>query len=319
MKSKHLISAFDFDASEIRTIFGIAQRVKQNSLAYRKLFGGKAMGLIFEKPSTRTWVSFDVGFSTMGGHVIYLGPDDIQLGVREEVRDVARVLSRYLDLVVMRTYSHRRITEFARYFGKPVINGLSDLEHPCQALGDLFTVEEAFDGLEKKKVAFIGDGNNVLNSLASVSARMGVDLSYATPKKLAPNQNLLKRALKEAKATKAKISSSHSPVQAVRGADVVYTDVWLSMGQEGREEKKKRFKGFQVNRSLMSKAKKGARVMHCLPAHRGEEITNDVMESKKSLIFEQAENRLHIQKAILIYLLGMTNDAVFPSESSTGA
>jgi ornithine carbamoyltransferase len=307
-KTRHLISAVDFDAVDLKTIFGIARRVKQNLLAYRKLFGGKAMGLIFEKPSTRTWVSFDVGFSTMGGHVIYLGPDDIQLGVREEVRDVARVMARYLDAVVLRTFSHQRIIEFARYFGKPVINGLSNVEHPCQAIADLFTIEEAFGDLEGKKIAFVGDGNNVLNSIAVVAARLGVNVSYATPTKHAPSAPLIRRAKTEARKTKARIVGVHQPAKAVRGADVVYTDVWLSMGQESKSEKLKAFKGFQVNRALMKKASKGARLMHCLPAHRGEEITNDVLESKQSLVFDQAENRLHVQKAILIYLLGMASE-----------
>jgi ornithine carbamoyltransferase len=299
---KNLISAFDFDEAELKTVFGLSQKVKQDPLAYRNLFNGKALGLIFEKPSTRTWVSFQVGFSTMGGHSIYLGPDDIQLGVREEVRDVARVLSRYLDLVVLRTYSHRLILDFARYFSKPVINGLSDLEHPCQTIADFFTMGEALGDLKGKKIAFVGDGNNVLNSLIVLAARLGVHLSYATPKIFRPNQSILTRVLKEAKKTKAKITGSHDPKKAVHGADVIYTDVWISMGEEESAEKRSLFKGFQVNSALLKKASKEVRVMHCLPAHRGEEITNEVMEGKHSLIFEQAENRLHVQKAILIYL-----------------
>ncbi len=303
---KNLISAFDFDQAELKTIFGLAKRIKQNPLAYRDAFGGKVIGLIFEKPSTRTWVSFEVGFSTMGGHVIYLGPDDIQLGVREEVCDVARVLARYLDLVVMRTYSHRLILEFAKYFDKPVINGLSDLEHPCQAMADFFTVNEALGSLEGKKIAYVGDGNNVLNSLLVLAAKLGAHLSYATPKKYGPQKAILSRALKEAKQTKAKLIGTNHPAKAVQGADIIYTDVWISMGEEDRLEKKQHFKGFQINRALLKKAKKTARVMHCLPAHRGEEITNDVIEGKQSIVFDQAENRLHVQKAILLYLLGMS-------------
>jgi ornithine carbamoyltransferase len=299
---KNLISAFDFDQAELKTVFGLSKKIKQNPLGFRRLFNGKALGLIFEKPSTRTWVSFQVGFSTMGGHAIYLGPDDIQLGVREEVKDVARVLARYLDLVVMRTYSHRLILEFARYFKKPVINGLSDLEHPCQTIADFFTIQEALGDLEDKKVAFVGDGNNVLNSLLLLAARLGVNFSYATPKTLKPNPTILERALQEAKKTKAKITGTFNPKKAVEAADVVYTDVWVSMGEEDTNEKQALFKGFQVNSALLSKAAKNVRVMHCLPAHRGEEITNEVMEGKHSLVFEQAENRLHVQKAILIYL-----------------
>ena len=183
---KNLISAFDFDQAELKTVFRLPKRMKQNPLSSRDLFNGKALGLIFEKPSTRTWVSFEVGFTTMGGHVIYLGPDDIQLGVREEVRDVARTLARYLDLIVMRTYSHELILEFASHFKKTVINGLSDLEHPCQAMADFFTIGEALGDFKNKKIAYIGDGNNVLNSLLILAAQLGAHLHYATPKSCAP-------------------------------------------------------------------------------------------------------------------------------------
>ena len=302
---KNLISAFDLNQKEIETIFTLAKKIKQDPLAYRDLARGKALGLIFEKPSTRTWVSFEVGFSTMGGHVIYLGPDDLQLGIREEVKDVARVLARYLDLIVMRTYSHRLILEFAKYFDKPVINGLSDFEHPCQALADFFTILEVAGGLKGKKIAFVGDGNNVLHSLLILAARLGAHLSFATPKRFAPEKKVLSRALKEAKRTNAKIEATTHPAQAVKDADIIYTDVWVSMGEEDKIGKKESFKGFQINRSLLAKAKKDARLMHCLPAHRGEEITNDVIEGKQSIVFEQAENRLHVQKAILLYLLGL--------------
>lgn len=298
-----LISTFDFDAAELKTIFGFAKRLKEKPLAYTKFFAGKAMGMIFEKPSTRTWVSFEVGFGTMGGHVIYLGPDDIELGVREEVKDVARVLSRYLDVIVMRTFSHRRIIEFAHHFQKPVINGLSDLEHPCQAISDFFTMSEKLGSLEGRKIAFIGDGNNVLNSLLAVASRLGLRLSFATPESCRPNPGILKRALAEAKKTGAHLEGTNDPREAVKGADFVYTDVWLSMGEESKLEKRKAFKGFQVNRELLKKAGRNALVMHCLPAHRGEEITDDVIESRQSVIFDQAENRLHVQKAIVIYLL----------------
>ena len=308
-KMKNLISAFDLTRKEIETIFDLTKKLKENPLAYRDTFGGKALGLIFEKPSTRTWVSFEAGFSTMGGHVIYLGPDDIQLGVREEVRDVARVLARYLDLVVMRTYSHRLILEFAEYFDKPVINGLSDLEHPCQALADFFTIIEALGDIKGKKIAFVGDGNNVLHSLLILAARLGAHFSFATPKRFAPKKSVLSRVLKEAKHTKAIIEGTGQPVKAVRGADIIYTDVWISMGEEDKIEKREFFKGFQVNRNLLAKAKKDVRVMHCLPANRGEEITNDVIEGKQSIVFNQAENRLHVQKAILLYLLGASGNS----------
>jgi ornithine carbamoyltransferase len=307
MKIRHLISAFDFNSDDLHAIFGIARRIKEKPLAYSGVFSGKAMGLIFEKPSTRTWVSFDVGFSTMGGHAIYLGPGDIKLGVREEVRDVARVLNRYLDLVVMRTFSHKLIVEFARYFKKPVINGLSDLEHPCQAMADFFTMSEIFGDLKSRRFSYIGDGNNVLNSLVVIAAQLGVRLSFASPKKFLPNQAIVERARDVASKTGAKIIQTLRPEKAVQGADIVYTDVWFSMGQSVEAEKRTAFNGYQVNKALLKHAAKDVRVMHCLPAHRGEEIANDVLEGKQSVVFQQAENRLHVQKAILIYLLGMTS------------
>ncbi len=303
---KNLISAFDFNRAELETIFNLAEKIKSNPMRFRSLLGGKVLGLIFEKPSTRTWVSFEVGFSTMGGHVIYLGPDDIELGVREEVRDVARVLARYMDLIVMRTYSHELILQFSEFFGKTVINGLSDLEHPCQAITDFFTIREVLGDVKGKKIAFVGDGNNVLNSLLVLAARLGAHLTYATPKKMTPDQHILKKAAAEAKKTKAKLIGTNDPKQAVSGAHIVYTDVWVSMGQEDKLEKKQAFKGFQINRALLKHAAKDVKVMHCLPAHRGEEVTNEVIEGKHSIVFDQAENRLHVQKAILLYLLGMS-------------
>ncbi len=307
MKTKHLISAGDFETDDLTAIFDIAARIKEKPLAHSSMFSGKAMGLIFEKPSTRTWVSFEVGFSTMGGHAIYLGPSDIKLGVREELRDVARVLGRYLDVIVMRTFSHKRILDFARYFGKPVVNGLSDLEHPCQVIGDFFTMRKLFGGFSGKRVAFVGDGNNVLNSLLLVAARLGIRFAFASPKRFMPNQQILERARNIASKTGGKIIMTNQPEKAVKGADIVYTDVWFSMGEEVTAEKRAAFQGFQVNRVLLKQAAQNVRVMHCLPAHRGEEITNEVVEGKESIVFEQAENRLHVQKAILIYLMGMTN------------
>ena len=220
MKARRFLSVLDFDHAEIQSIFELTQKIKEEPLRYKTLLNGKALGLIFEKPSTRTWVSFEVGFSTLGGNVIYLGPQDIKLGVREEVRDVARVLARYLDAVVIRTFSHRTIVEFSKYFNKTVINGLSDLEHPCQIMADLFTIREIF-GDKKVKIAYVGDGNNVLHSLMLLSARLGVDMAYATPQNCEPKGFVLKQARLEAKKSKAKLTSSHSAVQVVRGAVVV--------------------------------------------------------------------------------------------------
>jgi ornithine carbamoyltransferase len=298
-----LISINDLSPEEIRKIMELAAKVKVRPQEVRDALEGHIFGFIFEKPSTRTWVSFQAGIYSMGGGAIYLGPEDIKLGVREEVRDVARVLSRYLSGVVMRTFSHWTITEFQVYFEKPVINGLSDLEHPCQALADYMTLYEKIPAQNDPVLAFVGDGNNVLHSLMLVAAKLGAKIRYATPKKYQPKPKLLALAKQIAKKTGAVIEGFLDPTEAVKDADAVYTDVWVSMGEEDlRQKKLKDFKGMQVNKELLKHAKKDALVLHCLPAHRGEEITNDVMESKNCVVFDEAENRLHIQKAILLYL-----------------
>ncbi len=300
---KSLISINDLSSEEIRKIMELAAKVKARPQEVRDALEGHIFGFIFEKPSTRTWVSFQAGIYSMGGGAIYLGPEDIKLGVREEVRDVARVLSRYLSGVVMRTFSHWTITEFQDYFEKPVINGLSDLEHPCQALADYMTLYEKIPAERDPVLAFVGDGNNVLHSLLLVAAKLGAKIRYATPKKYQPKPKLLALAKQIAKKTGAVIEGFLDPAEAVKDADAVYTDVWVSMGEEAlRQKKLKDFKGMQVNKELLTHAKKDALVMHCLPAHRGEEITNDVMESRNCVVFDEAENRLHIQKAILLYL-----------------
>ncbi len=300
---KSLISINDLSIEEIRKIMELAAKVKARPQDTRDALEGHIFGFIFEKPSTRTWVSFQAGIYAMGGGAIYLGPEDIKLGVREEVRDVARVLSRYLSGVVMRTFSHWTITEFQDYFEKPVINGLSDLEHPCQALADYMTLYEKVPAEKDPVLAFVGDGNNVLHSLMLVAAKLGAKIRYATPKKYQPKAKVLSAARAIAKKTGASIEGFSDPAEAVKGADAIYTDVWVSMGEEAMRKKKlKDFQGMQVNKKLLANAKKDALVMHCLPAHRGEEITNDVMESKHCVVFDEAENRLHIQKAILLYL-----------------
>lgn len=304
-RTRHLISINDLTAGEIEDIFRLAEQIKKNPRAYRDSLEGKVFGLIFEKPSTRTLVSFEVGIQSLGGGTLFLGPADIQLGVREEVKDVARVLERYLDGVVLRTFAHETITTFEHYFHKPVINGLSDFEHPCQALADFLTIREHFKGPKKPVLAFVGDGNNVLNSFLLLAAKLGTPLRYGTPERYEPDARLLKRAREEARKSGAVIEGFNHPKEAVKGADFVYTDVWVSMGQE-KERKKKMagFKGFQVNRELLGGASKSVKVMHCLPAHRGEEITDEVLEGPSSVVFDQAENRLHVQKAILIHLSG---------------
>lgn len=303
-KQPHFINIYDFDTAEIKTIFELAKKIKKNPDAYQNYLQGKVLGMIFEKPSTRTRISFEAGFAKLGGNVMYLSPGDMQLGVREEIRDIARVLDRYLDAIVLRTFSHDTILEFGEYFRKPVINGLSNEEHPCQAVTDFFTIQEKFGSLVDKKIAYIGDGNNVCHSLLLLAARLGVDFAYATPAAYPPSKKVCLAAKQESKKSKSKIEGFTDPKKAVQGADVVYTDVWISMGEENMEvEKRKEFAGFQLNPQLMKYAKKTAVIMHCLPAHRGEEISDRAFESKASIVFDQAENRLHVQNAILIYLM----------------
>lgn len=306
---KHLVSITDLTQADVRKIFALAREVKHSPKKYQNRLKGQMFGLIFEKPSTRTWISFEAGIFSLGGGVIFLGPEDMKLGEREEVKDVARVLNRYLAGVVLRTFSHTTITEFGKYFEGVIVNGLSDFEHPCQALSDFFTLSEKFPkGVGARYavplLAFVGDGNNVLNSLILLTALLGARLHYATPRNYEPRPDVLMRAEKLAAKSGAVIKRSYDPVEAVQGVDVVYTDVWVSMGEEAlREAKLENFSGMQVNRKLMSHAKKNALVMHCLPAHRGEEVTDEVLESKNSVIFDQAENRLHVQKALLLHLL----------------
>lgn len=304
-QQRHLISITDLNASEIEGILTLSHQVKQSPEKFKDALDGKKFGLIFEKPSTRTWVSFETGISAMGGSSIYLGPDDIKLGVREEIKDVARVLDRYLSGVVMRTFAHKTITDFEEYFTRPVVNGLSDVEHPCQALADYLTIKENFGSVKDAVVTWVGDGNNVLSSLILLSATVGGEIRYATPKKHEPDPAVLAKAKQLAVVSGAKIIGSHDPKEVCEGAHVIYGDVWVSMGEEDqREAKLKEFDGFQINKELVSVAHEDCRIMHCLPAHRGEEITEEVLESKNSVVFDQAENRLHAQKAALLFLCG---------------
>lgn len=303
VKVKHLISVDDFSREEIEMILKRAAHIKQSPETYRSALQGKVFGLVFEKPSTRTLVSFQVGIQSMGGGTIFLGPGDIRLGVRETVKDVARVLERYLDGVVLRTFAHETITTFEQYFRRPVINGLSNFEHPCQALADFLTIREKFKGPGKPVLAYVGDGNNVLHSLLLLTAKLGGALRYGTPAAYPPDRQVAEKARELARKSGALLQEFTDPREAVKEAHFVYTDVWVSMGEEKKRATKiKSFKGFQVNGKLLSAAKKGARVMHCLPAHRGEEITDEVLEGKSSIVFDQAENRLHVQKAVLIHL-----------------
>ncbi|NQT74965.1 MAG: ornithine carbamoyltransferase [Candidatus Omnitrophica bacterium] len=294
--SRDFLSIKDLTRNEIEELFGFAAGLKLSRKTHDKPLNNKTLGLVFEKPSNRTRVSFEVGMFELGGNTIYLGSDEIKLGKREAIKDAARVLSRYLDAMVIRTFSHDRLLEMAQHSSVPVINGLTDLLHPCQALSDLFTIKEK-KGLKDITLAFVGDGNNVLNSLLYGCSKLGVKINIACPKGYEPNKDILKNAGAFAKLF-------GSALDAVEGADIVYTDVWASMGQEKEQKKRSRiFKPFQVNSKLLSLAKRNAVVMHCLPAHRGEEITDDVLDSRQSIVIDQAENRLHLQKAILVKLL----------------
>ncbi len=315
MKAKDLISIKELSLNEIEEIFKLAQRLKGEGREVKtEPLKAMTLGLIFEKPSLRTRVSIEVAMAQLGGYAIYLGPEEIKLRQREAIKDVARTLSRYLDGIVARTFKHEDLLELAKYSTIPVINGLSDLSHPCQVLADLFTIREKFGKFPPEadapsaqkgiKIAFIGDGNNVCNSLLYGCAKLGIDLSVATPRRYEPKRVIYKEAKAFAKSSGAKITHYNDPYEAVKGAEIIYTDVWTSMGQEKESKARaKAFKGFQVNSKLCSKAKGNYYIMHCLPAHRGEEITDECLDGPHSIVFDQAENRLHIEKAILVLLL----------------
>jgi ornithine carbamoyltransferase len=250
-------------------------------------------------------VSFNVGMFQLGGNSIYLGPDQIRLGVRESIKDVARTLSRYVDGIVLRTFAHTNVLDMAKYATVPVINGLSDSSHPCQVLADIYTMKEKLGKVKGRTVAFIGDGNNVSNSLIFICAKLGINIKVATPKGYEPDLGVISESKKIAKSNGSHVLLFNKPQQAAVGADVLYTDVWASMGQEKEAaRRKKAFSQFQINKKILKLADKGCLVMHCLPAHRGEEITDDVIDSENSVIFDEAENRMHIEKAIMIKLMG---------------
>jgi len=307
MQAKHLISLADLAPAEIQEIIDVAVGLKAEVKAghQRPLLAGKVLALLFQKPSLRTRASFDVGTGQLGGRAIYLSPEEVQLGRRESVPDVARVLSRYVDAIVARTFAHRDVELLASCSSVPVINGLSDFSHPCQALADYLTIQEKLGRLAGVRLAYVGDGNNVAHSLLLGGAKLGVHLALASPAGYRCAQSVVERAREAARATGSQILLTEDPAEAVRGADVVYTDVWTSMGQESEaEERRVAFRGFQVDRQLLALASPGAIVMHDLPAHRGEEITDEVLDGPQSVVFDQAENRLHAQKAVLALLLG---------------
>ncbi|MCS7121499.1 MAG: ornithine carbamoyltransferase [Archaeoglobaceae archaeon] len=300
---RHLISVADVSEKEIKELIKLAKKLKEDRLkgVTTDYLKNKSLAMIFELPSTRTRVSFEVAMTELGGHALYLNWNDLQLGRGEPIKDTARVLSRYVHAVMLRVRDHRVIEEFAHYSTVPVINGLSNLEHPCQVLSDLMTIYEHKGELENLMITWVGDGNNVCNSLILASALAKMKMVVSTPEKYSPNPEIVKKAIEIG----GKIIFERDPRRAVVDADVVYTDVWISMGQEReRDERLKAFNKYQVNSELLKFAKKDVIVMHCMPAHRGEEITDEIIESKYSVVFDQAENRLHMQKAILLKLIG---------------
>src|SRR5215467_3899092 len=307
MMKKDLLDVAGVTKAEIEHLLTLAailqDRLRRGIL--HSLLPGKTLGLLFQKPSTRTRVSFEAGMNQLGGHALVLHMADIQLSRGESIADTARVLSRYLDGIVVRTYDHATVEEWAAEATMPVINGLTDLSHPCQALSDLLTIREKKGRLQGVKIAYIGDGNNVANSLVEAAAKMGMTITLGCPVGYQPEQHVVDRARVEAAKTGAVIEIGHDPHIAAKEADVIYTDVWISMGREREQARRLRVLApYQVNSRLIAKAKPDAIVMHCLPAHRGEEITAEVLDGPQSVVIDQAENRLHMQKAILTNLLG---------------
>ena len=305
--NRHLVTLDDVSMEDVEALIELAQSLKAKRQEGTSLtpLQGKTLAMIFEKPSLRTRVTFEVGMTQLGGHAIYLAPADIRLGQRETVQDAARNLERWVDGIVARTFSHQMVERLALYSRVPVINGLTDSHHPVEILCDLFTLWEKRGSLRGLRIAFIGDGNNVCNSWLQGAAKMGLHFTLACPPGYEPDLGVMAQAKEQAKASGARLAVTHDPGAAARGADVLYTDVWTSMGQEEEHAQRLRdFQGFQLDRRLVQQAGSGVLVMHCLPAHRGEEITDEVIDGPRSIIFDQAENRLHVQKAILVTLLG---------------
>jgi ornithine carbamoyltransferase len=308
LKGRDLLSVADLSAEEVLTIFDRGAELKAEFLARRRHAApplvGRTLAMLFQRPSLRTRVTFEAGMNQLGGHAIYL-TEDVVMGARESVRDVARNLDRFVDAIVARTGPHAVVNELATQAGIPVINGLTLREHPCQALADLFTLRERFGRLDGLVLAFVGDGNNVYHSLALLGAALGLEIRLAHPPGYAPNHAIVEQARRIGNAHGGRLEFSHDPTQAVRGADVVYTDAWTSMGQEAEtEERRDAFARYRVDDALMDTAGPDAVAMHCLPAHRGEEITSAVMDGRRSIIWDQSENRLHVQKALLAELIG---------------
>ena len=300
-----LLSIADLGPAGVRDALDLALAVKARPADYRDTLAGKQVVLVFEKPSLRTRLTFEVATTSLGGNSFFVDQRADRLGVREPIRDVARNLERWVDGIVLRTFEHSTVTEMAQWANIPVVNGLSDREHPCQALADFLTLQEKFGDLRKIKLAYVGDGNNMAHSLLLTAACVGSAMSVATPAGYEMDAGIVSAARTLAKTSGARIEITNDPVAAVHDADAVYTDVWASMGQEDEAEARKSvFSPFQVNEELMTHGRQRAIFMHCLPAHRGDEVTSDVIDSSRSVVFDQAENRLHIQKSILLMLLG---------------
>ncbi|MFC1485274.1 ornithine carbamoyltransferase [bacterium] len=323
MNFKNFLRLSDFSKNDLYEIFKKTIDLKKNKNSEKPL-EGKTLAMIFQKSSTRTRISFETGMYQLGGHALFLNPNDMQIGRGESIEDTAKILSGYVDGIMIRTYDHKDIETLAEHASIPVINGLSDMFHPCQALSDIFTIMEKKEwdiekdntkNCNKLKLAYIGDGMNMAHSLIDASSIFGINIFAACPKGYEPNEEIVDDAKNRAKKNGGNIIITNDPILAAKDADVIYTDVWISMGKE--KEKKKRikaFKNYQINSELVSYAKKDALIMHCLPAHRGEEITADVIDSKNSIVFAQAGNRLHAQKAIMVLLMQTPPSPLFSKE-----
>ena len=300
---KHFLHISDYTQKDLWEILNLAKSLKENfhNQSDYKLFKNKSLAMIFAKPSARTRVSFETGFEWMGGHALFLGPNDIGIGKREAIKDISRLFSRYNDMIMARLFDHDHIIELAEYSNIPVINGLTDYNHPCQIMADIFTIWEHLGDIDNTKIVYMGDGNNIVHSWLHLAMRFPLEFICCCPEDYKPDQKTIDQAIK---ANVSKISISHNPKEAVSNADIVYTDVWASMGQkEEALEREKIFSNFQVNEELITSSGKKTLFMHCLPAERGREVTDGVMEADYSIVFDQAENRMHIQNAIMVYLL----------------
>ncbi len=305
LKGRNVVDLADFERAELRQFLDTAHDLKrkQKQGETHELLKGKSMAMIFMKSSTRTRVSFEVGMTQLGGHALFLQPSGTQLGRGETIADTAQVLGRYCDVIMARVFGHEEVIELAKFAGVPVVNGLSDLLHPCQIMADMMTIEEHKSKLEGLKISYVGDSNNVSNSIMQGCTIMGMDVTIGSPEGYTPSADIMKKATVLSKKYGTTMTVENNPVEAVKGADVIYTDAFFSMGQEKSKEKEDALMPFQVNKTLVGKAKGDTIVMHCLPAHRDEELTSEVMDGPHSVVFDQAENRLHAQKGILALIV----------------